>query len=72
SVFVGVGRWKVLHVPEGVLFAWNEDSTYVRKQTFFVGMKATPDPVEDIHGARVLALLGDSETTDHNSPAGAF
>ncbi|MDU1037841.1 MAG: aconitate hydratase, partial [Bifidobacterium longum] len=51
---------------------WNDKSTYVRKQTFFDGMKATPDPVADIHGARVLALLGDSVTTDHISPAGAF
>ncbi|MEO2378939.1 aconitate hydratase, partial [Bifidobacterium longum] len=58
--------------PEGELFAWNDKSTYVRKQTFFDGMKATPDPVADIHGARVLALLGDSVTTDHISPAGAF
>ena len=72
SVFEGDRRWKGLDVPEGELFAWNEDSTYVRKQTFFDGMKATPDPVEDIHGARVLALLGDSVTTDHISPAGAF
>ena len=57
-------RWKGLDVPEGELFAWDENSTYVRKQTFFDGMKATPDPVKDIHGARVLALLGDSVTTD--------
>ena len=49
SVFEGDRRWKGLDVPEGELFAWNEDSTYVRKQTFFDGMKATPDPVEDIH-----------------------
>ena len=53
SVFEGDRRWRDLNVPEGELFAWN-DSTYVRKQTFFDGMKATPDPVEDIHGARVL------------------
>jgi aconitate hydratase len=72
SVFEGDRRWKGLDVPEGELFAWDENSTYVRKQTFFDGMKATPDPVEDIHGARVLALLGDSVTTDHISPAGAF
>ena len=72
SVFEGDRRWKGLDVPEGELFAWDENSTYVRKQTFFDGMKATPDPVKDIHGARVLALLGDSVTTDHISPAGAF
>ena len=72
SVFDGDHRWKGLDVPEGELFAWNDKSTYVRKQTFFDGMKATPDPVADIHGARVLALLGDSVTTDHISPAGAF
>ena len=57
SVFDGDHRWKGLDVPEGELFAWNDKSTYVRKQTFFDGMKATPDPVADIHGARVLALL---------------
>lgn len=72
SVFEGDRRWKGLDVPEGELFAWDPKSTYVRKQTFFDGMKAVPDPVEDIHGARVLALLGDSVTTDHISPAGAF
>ena len=72
SVFDGDRRWKGLDVPEGELFAWDPDSTYVRRQTFFDGMTAVPDPVEDIHGARVLALLGDSVTTDHISPAGAF
>lgn len=72
SVFDGDRRWKGLDVPEGELFQWDPKSTYVRKQTFFDGMKAVPDPVEDIHGARVLALLGDSVTTDHISPAGAF
>ncbi|RYN13304.1 aconitate hydratase [Bifidobacterium animalis subsp. animalis] len=72
SVFEGDSRWKGLDVPEGELFAWNPESTYVRKQTFFDGMSATPTPVEDIRDARVLALLGDSVTTDHISPAGAF
>lgn len=72
SVFDGDARWKGLEVPHGERFAWNPDSTYVRRQTFFDGMQATPDPVEDIHQARVLALLGDSVTTDHISPAGAF
>lgn len=72
SVFDGDERWKGLDVPAGELFAWNPDSTYVRRQTFFDGMSAEPAPVADIHGARVLALLGDSVTTDHISPAGAF
>lgn len=72
SVFEGDSRWKGLDVPEGELFAWNPESTYVRKQTFFDGMSATPAPVENIRDARVLALLGDSVTTDHISPAGAF
>lgn len=72
SVFEGDARWKGLEVPEGELFAWDENSTYVRKQTFFDGMSAQPQPVEDIIGARALAFLGDSVTTDHISPAGAF
>lgn len=72
SVFDGDERWRGLDVPEGDLFAWDDASTYVRKQTFFDGMSAQPEPVADIHGARVLALLGDSVTTDHISPAGAF
>ncbi|MCI1638060.1 MAG: aconitate hydratase AcnA [Bifidobacterium crudilactis] len=72
SVFEGDARWKGLQVPDGELFAWDEDSTYVRKQTFFDGMSHSPEPVEDIHGAKVLALLGDSVTTDHISPAGAI
>lgn len=72
SVFEGDERWKGLKVPAGELFAWDPDSTYVRRQTFFDGMGAEPEPVADIHGARVLALLGDSVTTDHISPAGAF
>ena len=72
SVFEGDARWKGLDVPEGERFAWDPKSTYVRRQTFFDGMSAEPEPVKDIHGARVLALLGDSVTTDHISPAGAF
>lgn len=72
SVFEGDARWKGLDVPEGELFAWDPESTYVRKQTFFDGMGAEPAPVEDIRDARVLAFLGDSVTTDHISPAGAF
>lgn len=72
DVFGGDERWRKLEVPEGELFHWSQDSTYIRRQTFFDGMKAQPDPLEDIHGARVLALLGDSVTTDHISPAGAI
>ncbi|MFT8593228.1 MAG: aconitate hydratase AcnA [Bifidobacterium sp.] len=72
SVFEGDERWKSLEVPEGESFAWDGSSTYVRKQTFFDGMSAHPAPVSDVHGARVLALLGDSVTTDHISPAGAI
>lgn len=71
-VFEGDDRWTSLEVPQGELFSWNPASTYVRRQTFFDGMSADPEPVKDIHGARVLALLGDSVTTDHISPAGAF
>ncbi|WEV46155.1 aconitate hydratase AcnA [Bifidobacterium sp. ESL0690] len=72
DVFEGDERWKSLDVPKGERFAWDPDSTYVRKQIFFDGMSAKPQPVEDVRGARVLALLGDSVTTDHISPAGAF
>ncbi|WEV63522.1 aconitate hydratase AcnA [Bifidobacterium sp. ESL0732] len=72
DVFEGDERWKSLDVPTGERFAWDPDSTYVRRQIFFDGMSAKPQPVEDVRGARVLALLGDSVTTDHISPAGAF
>ncbi|MDF7664093.1 aconitate hydratase AcnA [Bifidobacterium sp. ESL0763] len=72
DVFEGDERWKSLDVPAGERFAWDPDSTYVRRQVFFDGMGAKPRPVEDVRGARVLALLGDSVTTDHISPAGAF
>ncbi len=72
DVFAGDERWQSLPTPEGDTFAWDADSTYVRKPPFFDGMGATPDPVEDISGARVLAKLGDSVTTDHISPAGAI
>ncbi|WP_028280080.1 aconitate hydratase AcnA [Arthrobacter sp. H5] len=72
GVFDGDDRWKALDTPEGNTFAWSESSTYVRKPPYFDGMKATPDPVTDIDGARVLARLGDSVTTDHISPAGSF
>jgi aconitate hydratase len=72
DVFKGDERWQSLDVPEGDRFSWDPDSTYVRRQIFFDDMSAEPQPVEDVHGARVLALLGDSVTTDHISPAGAF
>lgn len=72
GVFDGDDRWKQLDTPAGDTFAWAEDSTYVRKPPYFEGMKATPEPVSDISGARVLLKLGDSVTTDHISPAGSF
>jgi aconitate hydratase len=72
GVFEGDERWKALDTPAGDTFAWSEDSTYVRKPPYFEGMKAQPDPVQDITGARVLLKLGDSVTTDHISPAGSF
>lgn len=72
TVFDGDERWQKLNVPSGDLFSWDENSTYVRRQTFFDGMTSQPAPVEDIRNARVLAFLGDSVTTDHISPAGAF
>jgi aconitate hydratase len=72
SVFEGDQRWQALETPEGDTFAWAPDSTYIRRPTFFDGMPAEPAPVADIAGARVLAKLGDSVTTDHISPAGAI
>ena len=70
DVFTGDQRWRNLPTPEGTTFEWDSNSTYVRKPPYFDGMPETPDPVTDISGARVLALLGDSVTTDHISPAG--
>jgi len=72
DVFAGDDRWRALEVPPGDTFAWDPDSTYVRRPPYFEQMPAEPEPVADIHGARVLALLGDSVTTDHISPAGAI
>ena len=72
DVFTGDERWQELDVQPGDTFAWDEDSTYVRHPPYFEGMQAEPSPVTDIHGARVLAMLGDSVTTDHISPAGAI
>ncbi|MFZ9926468.1 MAG: aconitate hydratase AcnA [Candidatus Nanopelagicaceae bacterium] len=70
SVFEGDHRWKALDTPTGETFEWDPQSTYVRKPPYFEGMPKSPLPVQDISGARVLALLGDSVTTDHISPAG--
>ncbi len=72
DVFAGDHRWQGLETPQGDTFAWDGDSTYVRRPPYFEGMALTPEPVADIHGARVLLKLGDSVTTDHISPAGAF
>ena len=70
SVFQGDENWRAIRIPAGKLYTWDEKSTYVRNPPFFEGMTRTPPPLEDIHGARALALLGDSVTTDHISPAG--
>ena len=70
SVFEGDHRWKSLDTPTGNTFDWDPKSTYVRKPPYFDGMPSEPTPVKDISGARVLAILGDSVTTDHISPAG--
>ncbi|WP_410597647.1 aconitate hydratase [Amycolatopsis sp. lyj-23] len=72
DVFDGGERWKSLPTPEGKTFEWDLESTYVRKPPYFEGMTPEPAPVQDITGARVLAKLGDSVTTDHISPAGAI
>ncbi|WP_034250891.1 MULTISPECIES: aconitate hydratase AcnA [Arsenicicoccus] len=72
DVFAGDERWQGLETPEGKTFAWDQDSTYVRKPSYFDGMTMELTPAEDISGARVLAKLGDSVTTDHISPAGSI
>jgi len=72
DVFAGDENWQELDVPAGDTFAWDAQSTYVRRPPYFDGMPAQPAPVTDVHGARVLAMLGDSVTTDHISPAGAI
>ena len=72
SVFQGDDRWRALPVPQGDRYAWDPDSTYVARPPFFEGLTDEPAPVRDIKGARVLALLGDSVTTDHISPAGSI
>ena len=72
EVYHGDHRWRGLPVPKGETYAWEDDSTYIRRAPYFDDMTLKPVPVEDIHGARVLAVLGDSVTTDHISPAGAI
>jgi aconitase A len=72
EVYQGDERWNAMPVPEGDLFAWDPNSTYVRHPPYFKDMKEQPEPVRDVRGARVLALLGDSITTDHISPAGSI
>jgi aconitate hydratase len=72
EVFDGDERWNSLAVPTGDSFAWASDSTYVRQPPFFEGLGTEPAPITDIEGARVLAVLGDSVTTDHISPAGSI
>ncbi|MEV1010191.1 aconitate hydratase AcnA [Streptomyces sp. NPDC049881] len=72
DVFAGDAQWNALPIPTGNTFEWDAESTYVRKPPYFEGMGTDPEPVTDISGARVLAKLGDSVTTDHISPAGAI
>ncbi|HXM63626.1 MAG TPA: aconitate hydratase AcnA, partial [Terriglobales bacterium] len=72
EVFAGDERWRGLAVPKGETYAWDQDSTYIRRAPYFDDITVKPAPVEDIRGARVLAVLGDSVTTDHISPAGSI
>jgi aconitate hydratase len=72
DVFAGDEHWNGLDVPEGDTYAWDPESTYVRQPPYFVDMPAEPAPVEDVRGARVLGVFGDSITTDHISPAGSI
>ena len=72
DVYTGDDRWRALDTPQGDLFAWEPDSTYVRLPPYFDGMPREPQTVEDVVGARCLVILGDSVTTDHISPAGAI
>jgi aconitate hydratase len=72
DVYTGDERWSSLEIPSGDLYEWDPESTYVRLPPYFDGMPAQPAPVEDVHGARCLVMLGDSVTTDHISPAGAI
>jgi aconitate hydratase len=72
NVFEGDAHWKSMPVPEGDLYKWDSKSTYIKQPPFFENMPKTPPALADIHGARVLAILGDSVTTDHISPAGSI
>jgi len=72
DVFTGEERWRSLEVPAGERFAWDQSSTYVRRPPYFQDLPSEPPPIEDVRGARVLAVLGDSVTTDHISPAGSI
>jgi aconitate hydratase len=72
EVFAGDDRWRGLSIPKGQTYAWEKDSTYIRRAPYFDDMKLQPSPVEDIKNARALAVLGDSVTTDHISPAGSI
>jgi aconitate hydratase len=72
EVFAGDDRWRGLAVPKGQTYAWEKDSTYIRRAPYFDNMSLEPSPVEEIENARVLAVLGDSVTTDHISPAGSI
>ncbi|NVD35908.1 aconitate hydratase AcnA [Marinobacter lutaoensis] len=72
EVFEGDDTWKSIQVPESKVYAWSDESTYIQHPPFFEGLGEEPEPVEDIRDARILALLGDSVTTDHISPAGSF
>jgi aconitate hydratase len=72
EVFDGDDTWKAIEVPESKVYEWSEKSTYIQHPPFFEGMGEEPEPIEDVKDARILALLGDSVTTDHISPAGSF
>ena len=72
DIFRGTPEWRKIDSPTGERFNWDDSSTYIRKPSFFEGLKAAPEPAGDISGARVLVMLGDSVTTDHISPAGAI
>jgi aconitate hydratase len=72
DVFAGDEHWRALPIPEGDLYAWDEKSTYIKNPPYFEGMPVRPSPIADLRGLRVLAVLGDSITTDHISPAGSI
>lgn len=72
AVFDGDEHWQAIRVPDSKVYEWSDDSTYIQHPPFFEGLGPDPEPLEDVQGARILALLGDSVTTDHISPAGSF